>query len=75
MCNTDLSHHQCGGGCAVWINHICTDKGVQCRTTKTDQRLLVVVFEKMIFQRQSSYNLDFILLWLYPDVPEIPLAC
>ena len=31
-----------------------------------------IYLEKMIFYRQSYYNLDFIPLWLYPDIVEIP---
>ena len=40
-------------------------------------RLLVVcfLFEKRVFYRKPYNNLDFILLWLNPDVAEILLAC
>ena len=34
--------------------------------------LLVVVFTS---ENDILQNLDFILLWLYPDVAEIPVAC
>ena len=58
------AHHQCAGGYAIWTCHINnTEEGVQYRTTK------------MIFYRQFYCNPDFILLWLNPDVAEIPSGC
>ena len=72
VCSTDLLHHHCGGECGVWISHIIsTDKGVQYRTTKTAQGLggglWLSLSGKIIFYRQSYLNLNFILLWLYPE--------
>ena len=77
-------HDQYGRGCAVRISHIIsTDEGEQCRPLpKLLRGLSVVVFTwendilwKMIFYGKSCHNLDFISLWLYPDVAKNALAC
>ena len=65
------------GGYAVWICHIInTEEGVQYMATKTAQGVVggCIYLEKLIFYRQSYHNPDFILLWLNPDVAEIPLG-
>ena len=78
------AHHQHGGGVqygggyAVQIRHIISmDEGVQYKTTKTAQGVDggCSYLGQMILYKHCYYSLDSILLWLYPDVAEIPLGC
>ena len=78
VCRMDLWHHHYGGRYAVWICHILnTKESMQYRTTKTAQGIVggYIYLGKIIFYRQSCYNPEFVLLWLNPDVAEIPLGC
>ena len=56
---------------------ISTEECVQYRTTKTVQGIVggCIYLGKMVFYGQSYYNLDFVPLWLNPDVADIPVGC
>ena len=71
----DISHYHYSGGCAVQISHIInTDEGMRYRTAKIAQGVFggFIYLGKMIFYRQSYYNINFITPWLCPDILEVP---
>ena len=71
MISMENAHYPDGGGYVVWTCHnIDIEEGVWYKTTKTAQGIVggCTYLEKMIFYTQSYHNLDFILLWLNPDV-------
>ena len=78
MCHTismEEAHHQNGGGYAVGTCHIInTEDSVQYRAAKTAQGVVggCIYLGNMIFYRQFYHSPDLILLWLNPDVAEIP---
>ena len=90
VCNTEEAHHQYGCGYRLRKRHtIGADACVQHGSVTSSVRRSVCTIGLtncsggcwcwylpgiMILYKQSYYNLEFILLLLYPDVAKIPLA-
>ena len=75
--STEEAHHQYGGG----LQYGPATSSVRSRVCSTGlPKLLRVVGDcmylgKMIFYKQSYYNIDFVPLRLSPDVAETHLGC